>query len=225
MNVQNAMAMTLAMKIHVNIKTKVSNSWLNSNEMGESNAFHTHPGSLFSGVYYVNASKHKLNGHINFVNTNHHVIENAAVIEILPRGWEAAHGIAARVINSSPRTDVAILKMPHCDGIQQAQLGDSGEVRQGDEVYAVGNPLGSNPDSISRGIISHVERYLQGPTPYLQTDATINPGNSGGALFNHKGEVIGISTAIAGSAAVCQLPVIANQARKVTRAARCTAGA
>ena len=59
----------------VNIKTKVSNSWLNSNEMGESNAFHTHPGSLFSGVYYVNASKHKQNGHINFVNTNHHVIE------------------------------------------------------------------------------------------------------------------------------------------------------
>ncbi|MDH3716421.1 MAG: trypsin-like peptidase domain-containing protein, partial [Gammaproteobacteria bacterium] len=129
--------------------------------------------------------------------TNHHVIENAAVIEVLPRGWEAAHGIPARVVNSSPRTDVAILQMSHCDGIPEATLGDSGSVRQGDEVYAVGNPLGSNPDSISRGIISHVERYLTGPTAYLQTDATINPGNSGGALFDHKGEVIGISTAIA----------------------------
>jgi serine protease Do len=129
--------------------------------------------------------------------TNHHVIENAAVIEVLPRGWEAAHGIPARVVNSSPRTDVAILQMSHCDGIPEATLGDSSSVRQGDEVYAVGNPLGSNPDSISRGIISHVERYLAGPTAYLQTDATINPGNSGGALFDHKGEVIGISTAIA----------------------------
>ncbi len=129
--------------------------------------------------------------------TNHHVIENAAVIEVLPRGWEAAHGIPARVINSSPRTDVAILQMAQCDGIPEAQLGDSASARQGDEVYAVGNPLGNNPDSISRGIISHLERYLSGPTPYLQTDATINPGNSGGALFDHKGEVIGISTAIA----------------------------
>ncbi|MDH3451950.1 MAG: trypsin-like peptidase domain-containing protein [Gammaproteobacteria bacterium] len=129
--------------------------------------------------------------------TNHHVIENAAVIEVLPRGWEAAHGIPARVVNSSPRTDVAILRMAHCDGIPEAKLGDSSGVRQGDEVYAVGNPLGSNPDSISRGIISHLERYLTGPTGYLQTDATINPGNSGGALFDHNGEVIGISTAIA----------------------------
>ena len=128
---------------------------------------------------------------------SHHVIENAAVIEVLPRGWDAAHGIPARVINSSPRTDVAILQMSQCEGIPEATLGDSNSARQGDEVYAVGNPLGSNPDSISRGIISHVKRYLSGPTPYLQTDATINPGNSGGALFDRNGEVIGISTAIA----------------------------
>ncbi len=132
--------------------------------------------------------------------TNHHVIEDAAVIEVLPRGWETAHGIPARVINSSPRTDVAILEMASCDNIAEAELGNSDDARQGDEVYAVGNPLGSNPDSISRGIISHVQRYLSGPTPYLQTDATINPGNSGGALFDANGRVIGISTAIATNA-------------------------
>ena len=129
--------------------------------------------------------------------TNHHVIEDAAVIEVFPRNWNRATGIPARVVNSSPRTDVAILEMDSCEGILAARLGDSSVLRPGDETYAVGNPLGRNPDSISRGIISHTERFATGLTPYLQTDAAINPGNSGGALFNRKGEVIGINTAIA----------------------------
>ncbi|MEE9146684.1 MAG: trypsin-like peptidase domain-containing protein, partial [Candidatus Tectomicrobia bacterium] len=58
------------------------------------------------------------------------------------------------------------------------KLADSSAVRPGDETYAVGNPLGRNPDSISRGIISHTARYVDGTTPYLQTDAAINPGSS-----------------------------------------------
>jgi hypothetical protein len=101
------------------------------------------------------------------------------------------------VVNSTPRSDVAILRMEHCEGVLQARLGNSDSVAAGDETYAVGNPLGRNPDSISRGIISHTERFATGLTPYLQTDAAINPGNSGGALFNHAGEVIGMNTAIA----------------------------
>jgi S1-C subfamily serine protease len=129
--------------------------------------------------------------------TNHHVIADAAVIEIFPRGWNRASGIAARVVNSTPRSDVAVLRMEHCQGIPEARLGDSSQMAAGDETYAVGNPLGRNPDSISRGIISHTERFATGLTPYLQTDAAINPGNSGGALFNHAGEVIGMNTAIA----------------------------
>lgn len=60
----------------VDMDIEVANSWLNSNILGESNAFHTHPGCLFSGVYYVNASKDKENGSINFVNPSHHVIED-----------------------------------------------------------------------------------------------------------------------------------------------------
>ena len=60
----------------INTEIVVANSWLNSNILGESNSFHTHPGCLFSGVYYVNASEHKENGSINFVNPNHHVIED-----------------------------------------------------------------------------------------------------------------------------------------------------
>jgi S1-C subfamily serine protease len=129
--------------------------------------------------------------------TNQHVIAGAAIIEVFPRGWNRASGIPAKVVNATPRADVAVLRMEQCDGIPEARLGDSSQVAAGDETYAVGNPLGRNPDSISRGIISHTERFATGLTPYLQTDAAINPGNSGGALFNHAGEVIGMNTAIA----------------------------
>ncbi len=129
--------------------------------------------------------------------TNHHVVENAALVEVYPRGWTNTSGIPAEVVNSTPRTDVAVLRMHSCDRLHEARLGDSGQVRAGDETYAVGNPLGRNPHSISRGIISHTLRYISGTTPYLQTDAAINPGNSGGALFNRNGEVVGMNTALA----------------------------
>ena len=129
--------------------------------------------------------------------TNHHVVADAAIVEVFPSQWRGAAGIPAKVVNSTPQTDIAILKMESCDGLPQATLGDSQAVRAGDITYAVGNPLGRNPDSISRGIISHTHRDVAGGISYLQTDAAINPGNSGGALFNRRGEVIGINTAIA----------------------------
>ncbi|MCP4874871.1 MAG: PDZ domain-containing protein [Gammaproteobacteria bacterium] len=128
--------------------------------------------------------------------TNHHVIENAALVEVYPRGWQGTAGIPAKVINSTPRFDVAILKLDDCTDLPAATLGNSDLLHPGDETFAVGNPLGRNPDSISRGIISHTQRYREGTTPYLQTDAAINPGNSGGALFDHEGKVIGINSAI-----------------------------
>ena len=129
--------------------------------------------------------------------TNHHVVEDAAVVEVYPRGWHRVSGIPATVVSSNPRFDVAVLEMDHCDGLRAARFGDSDSLRPGASIFAVGNPLGRNPDSISSGIVSHTERYLNGPTPYLQTDARINPGNSGGALFNRDGEVVGINTALA----------------------------
>ena len=129
--------------------------------------------------------------------TNQHVINNAAVIEVFPRGWEKERGINATLINSTPHSDVAILHMDSCDGLPAAKIGNSDIASVGDETYVVGNPFGSNPDSISRGIVSHTSRNLEGPTPYFQTDAAVNPGNSGGALFNREGAVIGLTTAIA----------------------------
>ena len=128
--------------------------------------------------------------------TNHHVIANAALIEVYPRGWNQGAGIEAKVINSTPRSDVAILHLEQCNGIAQAQLGNSDSIQAGDETFAVGNPLGRNPDSISRGIVSHTRRFREADMPYLQTDAAINPGNSGGALFDRNARVIGINAAI-----------------------------
>ena len=94
--------------------------------------------------------------------TNQHVIADAALVEVYPRGWQGAAGIAATVINATPRSDIAILELEHCEGIPQAVLGNSDEVQAGDETFAVGNPLGRNPDSISRGIISHTRRFREG---------------------------------------------------------------
>jgi len=130
--------------------------------------------------------------------TNHHVAENAAIIEVFPRGHISGAGIPARLLNATPRGDLAILRMDHCEEVQAARLGDSDALSPGEVTYAVGNPLGINPDSISRGIISHTRRNVPGSAiAYLQTDASINQGNSGGALFNRDGEVVGINTAIA----------------------------
>ena len=128
--------------------------------------------------------------------TNHHVVAEAAIIEVYPRGWTHGAGIKARLLNSTPRSDIAILRLEHCDGIAQAVLGNSDPIRPGDETFAVGNPLGRNPDSISRGIISHTRRFRNTDIPYLQTDAAINPGNSGGALFDRQARVIGVNSAI-----------------------------
>ena len=108
--------------------------------------------------------------------TNQHVIENAALIEVYPRGWQSTAGIPARVINATPRSDIAILELDDCTDLPVAKLGNSDLVMPGDETFAVGNPLGRNPDSISRGIISHTQRYREGSTPYLQTDAANKSG-------------------------------------------------
>ena len=128
--------------------------------------------------------------------TNHHVIAGAARVEIYPRMWSQSLGIPATVINSNPRTDIAILRMAHCNGIPEAPLGNSDRVRPGSQVYAVGNPLGVNPDSITQGIVSHTKRFASGLIPFIQTDANINHGSSGGALFDQRGRVIGVNSAI-----------------------------
>jgi len=127
--------------------------------------------------------------------TNHHVIKDAALIRVTPRGAEVGTGVPAQVVYTTPHPDIAVLRLERCEGIRVATLADSDRIRVGMEAYAVGNPLGNNPDSISRGIVSHTARHV-GTNTYLQTDASINPGNSGGALFDRRGQVIGMNVSL-----------------------------
>ncbi|AEI64563.1 trypsin-like peptidase domain-containing protein [Corallococcus macrosporus] len=143
--------------------------------------------------------------------TNHHLVEGAEEIQV-----QLADGrdLAARVLGSDPLTDVAVLQLERPDGAKPlpvVRLGDSDALRVGDWVVAIGNPYGLT-SSTSLGILAAKERDIEaGPfDDFLQTDAAINPGNSGGPLFNLKGEVVGINTAIAGQGAGIGFAVPSN---------------
>ena len=103
----------------------------------------------------------------------------------------------AQVVGRDPKTDLAVLKIKPKENLPVAQLGNSDQTNVGDWVLAIGNPFGLS-HTVTSGIVSAKGRVI-GAGPYdnfIQTDASINPGNSGGPLFNMKGEVVGINTAI-----------------------------
>ncbi len=129
-----------------------------------------------------------------YVVTNHHVIKDADEIVItLTDGTE----YQAELKGSDSKTDLALLKIDNVDSLPYVAFGDDDKSRVGDWVLAIGNPFGLG-GSASTGIISARGRDIRsGPyDDYIQVDAAINRGNSGGPLFNLKGEVIGINTAI-----------------------------
>jgi serine protease Do len=131
-----------------------------------------------------------------YVLTNNHVIEGADEVSVSLAGGRE---LAARIVGTDPRTDVAVLKVEG-QGLAHATLGDSDQLRVGDVVFAVGNPLGVG-QTTTMGIISATGRsnlrlIEQGYESFIQTDASINPGNSGGALVDAQGRVIGINTVI-----------------------------
>ena len=128
-----------------------------------------------------------------YIVTNNHVIEGADEIEI---EFYSGRRLKAEVVGTDPNTDIALLKVDSDDPLPFVPFGDSDEVRVGDWVMAMGNPLGQG-FSVSAGIVSARNRELSGTyDDYIQTDAAINRGNSGGPLFNMSGEVIGVNTAI-----------------------------
>ena len=125
--------------------------------------------------------------------TNNHVVANAE--DILVRVGEKEY--EANIIGADPYMDIAVIKMETKDKFKPVSFGDSSKARVGDWVVAIGNPFGLG-GTVTSGIISARNRQI-GLTRYedfIQTDASINQGNSGGPLFNLKGEVIGINTAI-----------------------------
>ncbi|HEY8206078.1 MAG TPA: trypsin-like peptidase domain-containing protein [Myxococcaceae bacterium] len=144
--------------------------------------------------------------------TNNHVVQDAVLIRV---GLDDGRTFDAETVGRDPATDVALIRLKgKLDNLPVAKLGDSDAMRVGDWVFAVGNPFGL-ASSVSLGIISAKARNITGGQydDFLQTDAAINPGNSGGPLFNLKGEVVGINTAIAGNASGIGFAVPSNLAR------------
>jgi serine protease Do len=129
-----------------------------------------------------------------YVVTNNHVIEQAD--EVVVR-FADERRFEAKVVGRDARLDIALLELQGATGLTAAVLGDSDALRVGEYVVAVGNPFGLG-HTVTMGIVSAKDRTI-GAGPYddfIQTDASINPGNSGGPLFNLRGELVGINTAI-----------------------------
>jgi serine protease Do len=127
--------------------------------------------------------------------TNNHVVEKADEIKIK---LENGKQYDAKIVGRDPKTDLALIQVkPDSNFPKPGIIGDSGAMRVGDWVMAVGNPFGLG-HTVTVGIIGAKGRVI-GAGPYddfIQTDAAINPGNSGGPLFNMNGEIVGINTAI-----------------------------
>ncbi len=129
-----------------------------------------------------------------YIATNNHVIADAEEITVI---LSDNTKLKAKIIGRDAKTDLALLKVDAGRKLPAALLGDSDKARVGDWVIAIGNPFGLG-GTVTAGIVSARARNLNaGPfDDFIQTDAPINRGNSGGPMFNMKGEVIGINTAI-----------------------------
>ncbi|MFO0758120.1 MAG: Do family serine endopeptidase [Byssovorax sp.] len=129
-----------------------------------------------------------------YILTNEHVVHDADEVRVR---LSDERELSAEVVGRDPRLDLALLKVSGASDLPSAALGSSEQLRVGESVLAVGNPFGLG-HTVTLGIVSAKARSI-GAGPYddfIQTDASINPGNSGGPLFNWKGEVVGINTAI-----------------------------
>ncbi|QAA31285.1 S1C family serine protease [Clostridium manihotivorum] len=132
-----------------------------------------------------------------YILTNYHVVSGATQVKVtLSDGKE----LNAKVLNYDSTQDLAVVKVTDSFKVPAvAELGDSDAIQAGEEVIAIGNPLGKEfVGTVTKGIVSSPARTItisQKKATYIQTDAAINPGNSGGPLINSKGQVIGINTA------------------------------
>lgn len=129
-----------------------------------------------------------------YIVTNNHVINGARQIQVMLYDGKT---LPAQLVGVSAPDDLAILKVtPPSTGLTVATLGDSSQVRVGQEVLAIGNPLGIT-QTVTNGIVSALGRAVESIPDAIQTDAPINPGNSGGALVDLQGKLIGIPTSTA----------------------------
>lgn len=129
-----------------------------------------------------------------YVVTNNHVVEGATSVTVkLYNGDE----YDAEIVGTDEMNDVALLKID-ATGLQTVTIGDSDQIEVGEEVIAIGNPLGELTFTMTAGVVSALDREINTdgkPINMLQTDVAINSGNSGGPLFDMNGNVIGITSA------------------------------
>lgn len=158
-----------------------------------------------------------------YILTNNHVVDNSDEVSITTSDGKE---IEAKVIKKDSSKDLAIVKVKSDEKLFAVKLGDSDKLKVGESVLAIGNVLGRYSNSVTLGIISGLGRPiitsgsglygdLQELEDLIQTDAAINSGNSGGPLVNMKGEVIGINTAIDGTAQNIGFAVPINHAKKL----------
>jgi serine protease Do len=129
-----------------------------------------------------------------YVLTNNHVVEDADEIHVTLSTFEE---FEATIIGRDPKSDVAVIKITPKEDLPFAAFGNSDTLRVGEWVLAIGNPFGLQK-TVTAGIVSAKGRSINNESygNFIQTDASINPGNSGGPLFNLKGEMVGLNTAI-----------------------------
>ena len=151
-----------------------------------------------------------------YIVTNNHVVQRADNIDVTLADGRL---LDATMVGSDPQVDLAVLKVD-ADELVEIGFADSGGLRVGDFVVAIGNPFGLN-QTVTSGIISALGRSglgIEGYEDFIQTDASINPGNSGGALVDLNGRLVGINTAIftpAGGNVGIGFAIPSNMARAV----------
>jgi serine protease Do len=148
-----------------------------------------------------------------YIVTNNHVVEKASEIKVT---LDDRTEHKAKLIGRDPETDLALLKIEPKKDLPFTRFGDSKALRVGDWVVAIGNPFGLS-HTVTAGIVSAKGRVIgQGRFDnFIQTDASINQGNSGGPLFNTKGEVVGINTAIIAGGTGIGFAIPANMAKRL----------
>ncbi|TQM81287.1 putative serine protease PepD [Saccharothrix saharensis] len=136
--------------------------------------------------------------------TNNHVVESAAAGGPIKVQLQDGRSFDARIVGRDPTSDLAVVKVEDVSGLPTAELGNSGDLRIGQQVVAVGSPFDLN-GTVTSGIVSSLNRPVRAGGQQggedtvlnaIQTDAAINPGNSGGPLVNMRGQVVGINSAI-----------------------------
>jgi S1-C subfamily serine protease len=141
-----------------------------------------------------------------YILTNRHVVDDSQTLTV---AFSDGSELPARIVRISDETDLALIKVD-ATGLHEAAIGDSAALQVGQTAIAIGSPLGSYTETVTRGIISGLNREITVTdestgrqatlSGLIQTDAAINPGNSGGPLLDGAGNVVGINTAVASNA-------------------------